>query len=114
MSYSLMRPKTLDKEGDIFATKPYSAVARGNEESPPPLADIFLLCSISEGTTKQDIVDNEADIKRTVGDIVQIPKPNETSHVVSLKISVQLRIFRKPWIPLYGPCEFVFVNLSII
>ena len=41
MSYSLMRPKTLDKEGDIFATKPYSAVARGNEESPPPLADIF-------------------------------------------------------------------------
>ena len=101
MSYSLMRPKTLDKEGDIFATKPYSAVARGNDESPPPPADIFLLCSISEGTTKQDIVDNEADIKRTVGDIVQIP--NETS---------QLKIFRKLWIPLYGPCEFV--NLSII
>ena len=46
---------------------------------------------------------NEADIKRTVGDIVQIPKPNETSHVVSLKISVPAQDFQKALDPTVWP-----------
>ena len=54
-----------------------------------PLADIFCY-DIPKDTTKQDIVDDleEADIKITVGDIVQMSKPNETSNVISFKISV--------------------------
>ena len=55
---------------------------------------------------------NEADIKRTDGDIVQIPKPNETSHVVSLKISAPAQDFQKALDPTVWPlwdrvCEFI-------
>ena len=77
MSYSLMRPKNFGLGRRYFATKPVRQLEVMRKVPPP--ADIFLY-GIPEGTTEQDIVDdlNEADIKRTVGDIVQISKPNES------------------------------------
>jgi hypothetical protein len=55
--------------------------------------------------TKQDIVDDleEADIKITVGDIVQMSKPNETSNVISFKISVPAEDLEKALDPTVWP-----------
>jgi len=71
-------------------------------KSPP--ADIFCY-GIPKGTTKQDIVDDleEADIKITVGDIVQMSKPNETSNVISFKISVPAEDLEKALDPTVWP-----------
>ena len=52
---------------------------------------------------------DKADIKITVDDIVQ----NETSNVVSFKISVLVVDLEKALDPT-GPCKFMSMNLSII
>ena len=45
----------------------------------------------------------EADIKITVGDIVQMSKPNETSNVISFKISVPAEDLEKALDPTVWP-----------
>ena len=46
---------------------------------------------------------DEADIKITVGDIVQMSKPNETSSVISFKISVPAEDLEKALDPTVWP-----------
>ena len=60
---------------------------------------------IPKGTTKKDIVYdiNEADIKITFDDIVQMCKPNETSNVVSFKILVPAEDLEKALDPTVWP-----------
>ena len=47
----------------------------------------------------------EADIKITVGDIVQMSKPNEASNVISFKISVPAEDLEKALDPTLWPLQ---------
>jgi len=80
-----------------------------------PLRLIFFCYGIPKGIIEQDIVDDldKADIRITIDDIVQMSKPNETSHVVSFKISGVAEDLEKALDPTIWPLSIIGRDILI-
>ena len=80
-----------------------------------PLRLIFFCYGIHKGIIKQDIVDDldKGDIRITIDDIVQMSKPNETSHVVSFKISGVAEDLEKALDPTIWPLYIIGSDILI-